>query len=31
MLFSNVQNFRFWGQGSSKTIFQEASNDQILI
>ena len=31
MLFSNAQNIRFWAQGSSKTILQEVSSDQILI
>ena len=29
--FSNAQNIRFWPKGSRKTIFQEASSDQILI
>ena len=31
MHFSNAQNIRFWDQGSSKTIFKEASYDQTLI
>ena len=31
MLFSSAHNTRFWGQGTFKTIFWEASYDQILI
>ena len=31
MFFSNTQNMRFWTQRSIKTIFLEASYDQILI
>ena len=27
MTFSDAQNIRFWAQGSSKTIFYEASYD----
>ena len=31
MLFLIAQNIRFWAKGSFKTIFCEASYDQILI
>ena len=31
MPFSNAQNIRFSAQGSFKTIFKEASYDQVLV